>query len=443
MLNFFKGLSLVFIFFSFLFSACKDEIVPEEFLPTETHQDYINALYKLNLNQSALGIDWINASEKALTDPLEIASPYEESFFFNPSKANYIGYLISAKKGQNVEINISKTSNDSIKLFLDVYRQDEENKDTYTHIASNHESGLTLEFLANKDAKYVVRFQTEILRGGNFKINIQTSPSLAFPVVGKGNRAIGSLFGVPRDGGRRKHHGIDIFARRHTPIIAPSDGYVRFAGEKGLGGTVVWMQDETFDQTIYFAHLEDLYVSDGQNINKGDTVGTVGNSGNARTTSPHLHFGIYKNGPIDPYPFVAKTRTKLRRELADKTLIGQHVRAPKDVKFKQNGITKNASSIVLNKHQILEVLGVAASYYRVQLPNEEIGFIDYQSITTLDKPLGKMHTETPISLLNQPNTHGSIGHEEPAGSQLSILGISDEYQLVENTDGIQGWILKT
>ncbi len=80
-----------------------------------------------------------------------------------------------------------------------------------------------------------------------------------------------------------------------------------------MGGKQVWLRDGIFGQSLYYAHLDSILVSGGKRVKTGDTLGLVGNTGNAKTTSPHLHFGIYTtNGAIDPLPFVAiKSRTKL------------------------------------------------------------------------------------------------------------------------------------
>ena len=63
-------------------------------------------------------------------------------------------------------------------------------------------------------------------------------------------------------------------------------------------------------ESHYYAHLERPAVTTGEHVTVGDVVGYVGNTGNARTTPPHLHFGIYRRGegPIDPLPFVQGRR---------------------------------------------------------------------------------------------------------------------------------------
>jgi murein DD-endopeptidase MepM/ murein hydrolase activator NlpD len=135
----------------------------------------------------------------------------------------------------------------------------------------------------------------------------RTTAALSFPVAGRNRAAVQSYFRDPRDGGRREHHGVDIFAPRDTPVLAASSGLVSSVATTPVGGHVVWVWDPRRGQSHYYAHLSRQTVHTGQPVTAGDVIGYVGNTGNARTTPPHLHFGIYArgDGPIDPLPFVA------------------------------------------------------------------------------------------------------------------------------------------
>jgi murein DD-endopeptidase MepM/ murein hydrolase activator NlpD len=125
----------------------------------------------------------------------------------------------------------------------------------------------------------------------------------AFPIPDRSLSAVQSGFGAPRDGGARDHHGIDIFAPRGTPVIAIADGMVR-TDDTPRGGRVVWLREARLGRNLYYAHLNDWAVPSGTPVRVGDIIGYVGNTGNARTTPPHLHFGIYDRGPTDPAPFL-------------------------------------------------------------------------------------------------------------------------------------------
>jgi murein DD-endopeptidase MepM/ murein hydrolase activator NlpD len=114
------------------------------------------------------------------------------------------------------------------------------------------------------------------------------------------------LFGDGREGGRRRHEGIDIFAPRGTPAVAAVDGWITGAATNRLGGNVVWLWSPTKRVALYYAHLDRHAVTRGDRVWAGDTVGYVGTTGNARGTPPHLHFGIYVTGEgaVDPFHFV-------------------------------------------------------------------------------------------------------------------------------------------
>lgn len=136
-----------------------------------------------------------------------------------------------------------------------------------------------------------------------------SAAGLIFPVKGKTQKHIISRFGDPRDGGARIHEGIDIAADRGTPVLSVSDGKVVRVKEEGRGGKQVWVRDRKRDFTYYYAHLDTQLVAEGDRVRTGTILGTVGNTGNARTTIPHLHFAIYErdwfdSDVLDPLPLM-------------------------------------------------------------------------------------------------------------------------------------------
>ena len=286
-----------------LFSGCKQEIIEKPFYPRNDHEAYWYSLKKADLLNTALGKDWMLAADKPFNEQIFIDLPYQESFDISPKLPDAHGYRFDVKRGQQIVINIDLLTPDTTRVFVDLFRVKSDSLGEYLQVASA-DSLLDLTFQPRRDASYLLRLQPELLRGGKFSITIENKPTLAFPVAGKDKRAIGSVFGDARDGGRRVHHGVDIFAKRHTPIIAPIKADVRFVGTRGIGGKVIWLRDRKTGNNLYFAHLQDQLVKRYETVYPGDTIGTVGNTGNARTTPPHLHFGIYNNGPFDPYHFI-------------------------------------------------------------------------------------------------------------------------------------------
>lgn len=117
-----------------------------------------------------------------------------------------------------------------------------------------------------------------------------TATTTPLPNPVSGARLVDS-FGDPRSGGRT-HAGIDIMAPAGSRISSPVEGTVEVAGnDRGAGGNRVWIRarDGFF---YYFAHLRDIAVTVGQRIGIGDTIGTVGNTGNAAGGAPHLHLSV-------------------------------------------------------------------------------------------------------------------------------------------------------
>lgn len=132
---------------------------------------------------------------------------------------------------------------------------------------------------------------------------------LPVPVSGITPEALADTWGAPRSGGRR-HRGIDIFARRGTPVLSPVDGLVLDVGHDRLGGKVVKVLGPGL-QVHYFAHLDSFGTLDERGpIARGDVVGHVGDTGNARGTPPHLHYGIYvlPGRAVNPYPILTSRR---------------------------------------------------------------------------------------------------------------------------------------
>ncbi|MFZ2554637.1 MAG: M23 family metallopeptidase [Psychrobacter urativorans] len=134
---------------------------------------------------------------------------------------------------------------------------------------------------------------------------LPTDNSLPSPLPGQ---HLTDTWGGARSEGRR-HEGIDIFAPRNTPIKATTQGVVSKVGDDRLGGKVVVIVGPG-GAGHYYAHLEDYAdISPNQWIEVGDTVGYVGDSGNAKGTPPHVHYGVYINGSaVNPYPLLIKAK---------------------------------------------------------------------------------------------------------------------------------------
>ncbi len=365
--------------FSLIVGCTQKEIVEERFYPRNDHEAYWHALKKADLLSTALGKDWLKAAEKPFNNQIQVKLPYQESFAISEMLPDAHGYRFDAKRGERIVIKTSLISRDTAKVFMDLFRVTSDSLNPFIQIASA-DSTLDLAFQPRRSASYLLRLQPELLRGGQFSITIESTPSLAFPVTGKDKYAIGSVFGDPRDGGRREHHGVDIFARRHTPIIAPVKADVRFVGVRGIGGKVVWLRDRTTGNNLYFAHLEEYKVKRYQQVQPGDTIGTVGNTGNARYTPPHLHFGIYNNGPIDPYPFIVPAHSIARFTKPDTFLLGQKVTIDDEVSLVAQMDPRSAAIDTLTVGDQVLLKAINHRYVRVATSAGTTGFIRKENL---------------------------------------------------------------
>lgn len=131
------------------------------------------------------------------------------------------------------------------------------------------------------------------------------------PFIIAGQAAWTNTWGAPRFGpgpAVRTHEGQDVFCRFGDPILAPEAGTVSYS-DGGLGGLVARVHTSG-NAYWYLAHLETVNNSRypiGSSVQIGDVIGTCGNSGNAITTPPHVHFGRYVNGrAVDPMNALVK-----------------------------------------------------------------------------------------------------------------------------------------
>ncbi|MDH3731077.1 MAG: peptidoglycan DD-metalloendopeptidase family protein [Acidimicrobiia bacterium] len=139
------------------------------------------------------------------------------------------------------------------------------------------------------------------LQGAAAGVSIDALPGYICPV--QGGASFINDWGFPRSGGRR-HKGNDMFAPRGTNLVAVADGSVRLTNSN-LGGISVWLNSD-YGANFYYAHL-DGYPSgleNGQRVSRGQVIGFVGDSGNARGGTPHLHLQIHPGGgaAVNPYP---------------------------------------------------------------------------------------------------------------------------------------------
>ncbi len=132
------------------------------------------------------------------------------------------------------------------------------------------------------------------------KTLLSSTPSI-WPTTGW----ITSGFGYRRSpftGKREIHKGLDIANRFGSPIVAPSDGIVTFAGRKGSLGKVVVLE-HGYGYSTRFGHASETLVRVGEFVKRGQIVARVGSTG--RSTAPHVHYEVRLNGvAVNPYNYI-------------------------------------------------------------------------------------------------------------------------------------------
>lgn len=366
--------------------ACKQARKVADFMVEPTPRELYTRQFE---NDSVLFIQWENVFEEALADSLQIELPYVESGIYFEGNTVAYSYNLTLQKGEVFHAEV-QTDSLSPPVFLDFYKQTSDSLKQYDFIARGENGQKSLEKTVEKSGIYKLIVQSGFDSQTRFQIQLYTTPLYSFPVTGKDNQAIQSFWGANRDGGRRSHTGVDIFADRGTPVVAVTDGRVTSTGERGLGGKQVWLRSALYGNSLYYAHLDSILVKTGKRVQIGDTLGLVGNTGNARTTAPHLHFGIYKGyrGAIDPLPFI---RINDKPTMDEETVSYE---SPEIIVSAKRANLRNSPSVKgqkvgeANQSDTLSVLGITGKWAHIKTETGRKAYvhrslIDFSSVPTI------------------------------------------------------------
>jgi hypothetical protein len=328
------------------------------------------------------------------------------------------------------------------RLFLDLFRLAPDTLRPPVHVyAPDSDSELTFE--PRRTGEYLLRIQPELLRGARFRVTLRREAALAFPVSGQDHGAIGSFFGDSREGGRRRHHGVDIFARRGTPVLASADAYVSRVDTTNIGGRVVWLRDRTRGASIYYAHLQEIRTRSGARVAPGDTIGTVGNTGNARTTPPHLHFGLYfrGEGPRDPWDYLYRPSGTLEPVEVALEEVGEWARVRGDGIHLRDAPRVGANILAdLPLHTAVRVMGGVGSWYRVRLPDGTGGFLSGDLTERVGDPLWLETVAQAHPIQSEPLPGAPVMDRLRVDTDLPVYGTFGEFLFVQGPTGRPGWV---
>lgn len=262
------------------------------------HDRHAFSLRLRGLASTPDGRAWLHDAEATLENPPLVRAPFAATGDVGTREAGARAWRFHARRGQRLIAHAQFAAGESFLDLIDLT--------TGLTVASGRGAASPLTHDVGQDGDFALRLQPSFRAAGPFTLTQVVRASLGFPVQDVSSRAVQSVFGDNRDAGRRSHEGIDIFAPRGTPVVAASDGWILGSTTNRLGGNVVWQWSPAHGVTLYYAHLDRHAVSPGARVRAGEILGYVGNTGNARGTAPHLHFGVYARGEgaVDPYPFV-------------------------------------------------------------------------------------------------------------------------------------------
>ena len=427
-----------------LVSGCEEiEQVQDHFRDLTPHEAYQARLNVAGLGESALAKDWETAGRVALAAPLPVSLPYAEEGYISPDAPEAAGYGFRVERGRRLTVEVSVDAGEPARVFVDLFRVPADPADPMRPVFSSESPVEAFSHEPWRGGDFVLRLQPELLRGGSYSITLGLEAQLAFPVEGHGPQYIYSGFGAARDGGRRIHHGVDIFARRGTPVLAASAGRVSRVRDTRIGGKVVWVRDPVRNASVYYAHLDSQYVRDGQFVEPGDTVGFVGNTGNARTTPPHLHLGLYRRGEgaVDPFPFIDPVRATVPELSVDTERLGTWNRVRNGgVRLRAAPGPRGEVMRELDRHTPLRILAGSGSFFRARLPDGTTGYVAARLTEPVATAFARETVPAARAVFTAPADDSAVLARLDAGSEVPVIGRFGDYLYVRTASGDTGWL---
>lgn len=420
-------------------------------------ESYAQTLEDAGLASTALGQAWIAAGSRALERPVDVQPPYRETVFFDPTEPEAAGFRLDLRRGQRLQVTVTwegeeddeekrrePADDPSPRRFVDLFAAPRAVGGEPKRLTSAEEEP-TVEHTVRQDGTYLVRVQPELLVGGRCTVTLEALPTLVFPVEGGDSAAIRSFFGDPRDGGSRRHLGVDIFAPRGTPAVAAADARVVRVGNNRLGGKTVWLFAEELGLSLYYAHLDRQEVRRGERVRAGETVGRVGNTGNARNTPPHLHFGVRDGRAVDPWPFLVRPPGELAVLAVEPGLLGGWSRVTREGSRLRIAPRRDAGLVAeLSRWTPVAVRAGHGDWLRVDLPDGSRGYLAARLTEPAREPLRHLRLEGPELLRHHPAPGASAVAGLLGGEEIGVLaaqpGAAADLLYVEAATGKRGWI---
>lgn len=401
------------------------------------YDKYVSSLQKAGLDNTSLGKEWLQAGKRVFDDSIYVQLPFIESGYFQATEPEARSFQFEVREGQVLTIQTVARAKGNSKMFTDLFVWKNNKWQSLAFADSNNV--LNHEF--DENARCLLRIQPELLVNAFFTLSISRTPVLINPVKGAGNLSIGSMYGVPREGGSRTHEGVDIFASKGTPVVAPTSGIIAKTGTTARGGKVIWMYDTKRGHSYYFAHLDKQLVVTGRKVKQGDTLGLVGNTGNAAATPPHLHFGIYQHGSKDPIDYIRSLDRIVTISEGDTSFEPQEYKVKSMQAMLRSGPSEkyNAKKNLPEK-SYLRIVGQSQEWYHVVLPDKKQGFVAKNLVGPIEIKGSVMELMDESVLLSEPHYEAAPIAYIKRFTKVFLLAKFEQFAYIRTKKGIEGWV---
>ena len=386
--------------------------------------------------------DWEWQAQRSLNEPLPLLLPYAEGWLALPDKSQAVTFTVLAREGRILEVNTQRDPTAQGGLVVELFDLDD---DHMRPVASIGPTDNQLRWPVLNSGTYRIRVQSALGSAGAFAVALDERFALDFPVDTDAAEPVRSFFGMPRDGGKREHHGIDIFAPRNTPVVAAADGYVSRVGTSKRGGLHIWQRasDESGKAigTLYYAHLEDTFVTAGTWVDRGTPIGSVGNSGNAISTPPHLHFGLYQRfkGPLDPLPLTGPAqRPRVSTSSGHRWPVWVSINR-ESVNVRAGPGTEFTVLETVGRDELVQVKAATDGWLRVRTGNGKTGFLSAALVGAIQSQTLVVVEESKVHATPESSSATLVIIQ--AEQSIRLLGRYGPASYVETDTGLRGWIL--
>jgi peptidoglycan LD-endopeptidase LytH len=468
---------LALLLFALLLAGCSPEaaIAPPDYL--ESVARFREGVGTPAVSERYLGEEWTAAARGALENPTTAVLPFIEDLTFDATAPRAMAFEFQAVRGHGITVR----GDDAVLLEL-FHRPGSVTPGQ--QVSDSVDEGLVavadrlpgqgaLYYEPREHGRYILLVQAKPLDAVEIRLSVTTEALLEWPVEGTDPQDIWSVFGDSRDGGRRVHHGIDIFAPRGTSIFAGSRSTVRRVGVRDRGGNIVTLYDEARGIFLYYAHLDEHRTEGGLTVGPGELIGTVGNTGNALTTPPHLHIGIYDEGwrrPLDPWYFFVPVRrverlpevavadldgwVRLRRGTpalhAHPDFVGGIVPSPARFDARGNPVDPSYRPprflargervpAPLAAGDALRVQGTHGPFVRLELPGGRIGYLERSAVEEVSVGIEELSLGRETPVLMHPEESADLRGTLAKDATVSVLAYAGDYGLILY-QGYAGWI---